>query len=163
MAHPPNRDRLALGAITAMLVLAPLGVAHSQTPTSAASGIEAIARQLADKLNDFDRKGVLVLDMSTPEYPWLPFGASLADQFSTALAKAGPELEVVDRLQLKAALDAQHLSPKDEFDMKSAIALAKSLGANTLILGGFGAAENGIGVSVCDAALSDGRCVVRAG
>jgi hypothetical protein len=138
-----------------MLVLAPLGVAHSQTPANASSGMEAIARQLAGKLNDFDRKGVLVLDMSTPEYPWLPFGASLADQFSTALAKTSYELEVVDRLRLKTALDAQHLSPKDEFDVKNAIALAKSLGANTLILGSFGAAENGMGVSVFPIRVSD--------
>jgi hypothetical protein len=155
MVYTLNHSRLTLGAIVAMFILAPLSVAHSQTPPSTAGGMEAIAHQLADKFDDFDRKGVLVLDMSTPEYPWLPFGASLADQFSTALAKTGHELEVIDRLRLKAALDAQHLSPKDEFDMKAAIALAKSLGANTLILGSFGAAENGIGVSVIPIRVSD--------
>ncbi|HEV3253412.1 MAG TPA: TonB family protein [Candidatus Acidoferrales bacterium] len=117
--------------------------------------MEALAGQLADKLKDFDGKGVLVLDMSTPQCPWLPFGALLADQFSAALAKTGHEVEVVDRLKLKAALDAQHLSPKDEFDAKSAIALAKSLGANTLILGTFGATENAIGVSVVPIRVSD--------
>jgi hypothetical protein len=87
MVHTLNHSRLTLGAIVAMFILAPLSVAHSQTPPSTASGMEAIAQQLADKFDDFDRKGVLVLDMSTPEYLWLPFGASLADQFSTALAK----------------------------------------------------------------------------
>jgi hypothetical protein len=155
MDYTLNRGRLTLGAIVAMLVLAPLSVAHSQTPSSVASGMEAIAHQLADKLKDFDKKGVLVLDMSTPEYPWLPFGSSLADQFSTALAKSDHELGVVDRFRLKAALDAQHLSPKDEFDMKDAIALAKSLGANTLILGSFGAAESGVGVTVFPIRVSD--------
>jgi TonB family protein len=155
MDYTLNRGRLTLRAIVAMLVLAPLSVAHSQTPSSVASGMGAIAHQLADKLKDFDKKGVLVLDMSTPEYPWLPFGSSLADQFSPALAKSDHELEVVDRFRLKAALDAQHLSPKDEFDMKDAIALAKSLGANTLILGSFGAAENGVGVTVFPIRVSD--------
>jgi hypothetical protein len=155
MDYTLNSGRFRLAAIVAMLVFAPVSVAHSQTPSNTASGMEAIAHQLADKLNDFDRKGVLVLDMSTPEYSWLPFGASLADQLSAALAKTGHELEMVDRSRLKAALDALHLSPKDEFDMKDAIALAKSLGANTLILGSFGAAENGIGVGVIPVRVSD--------
>lgn len=142
-------------AFVVMLILAPLCVAHPHTSAGVATGMEGIARELADKLNDFDKKGVLVLDMSTPEYPWLPFGASLADQLSAALANASHELQMVDRLQLKAALDSQHLSPKDEFELKTAIALAKSLGASTLILGSFGAAENGIGVGVFPIRVSD--------
>jgi hypothetical protein len=142
-------------AIITMLVLAPHLIAYAQTPGSALKGMDALAGQLGDKLKDFDRKGVLVLDMSTPEYPWLPFGASLADQFSAALAKTSDELLVIDRLRLKMALASQHFSPKDEFDMKSAIALGRSLGANTLILGSFGAAENGIGVTVFPIRVSD--------
>jgi hypothetical protein len=101
------------------------------------------------------KKSVLVVDLSTPEYPWLPFGAWLADQFSATFAKTGHELVVVDRLQLKAAMDTQHLSPKDEFQFKTAIALAKSIGANTLVLGSFGAAENGVGVTLVAFRLSE--------
>jgi len=155
MAHTPNRNRLVLGAIVSIVVLTPLWAAHSQLSVGAASGIEDIAHQLADKLDDPDKKAVLVLDMSTPEYPWLPFGASLADQVSAALAKTSHDLQVVDRVQLKAALDAQHFSPKDEFQFKNAIALGKSLGASTLVLGSFGAAENGIGVTVVGYRLAE--------
>jgi hypothetical protein len=126
----------------------------SQPQPNAGNTIEAITRELADKLEESDKKSVLVVDLSTPEYPWLPFGAWLADQFSAAFVKAD-QLEVVDRFRLKAALDAQHLSPKDEFQLKNAIALGKSVGANTIVLGSFGAAENGVGVTLVGFRLSE--------
>jgi hypothetical protein len=127
----------------------------SQPQTNAGNSIEGIARQLLEKLKDSDKKGVLVVDLSTPEYPWLSFGAWLADQFSAALANTGGGLEVIDRLRLPAALDTLHLSLKEKLQFNNAIALAKSLGANTIILGTFGAAEDGIGVSLVGFRVSE--------
>jgi len=109
---------------------------------------DQLAGQLVSKLNEADKKGVLVVDLKGPEGRWLPFGEWLADQFSSSLANLGQQIEIVDRARLEEALSAQHLMPRDEFDLKNAIALSKAVGANTLILASYGAAENGLGVTL---------------
>lgn len=126
----------------------------SASPQDKVSEIETLAHQLA-KINEAGQKNALLVDLKGPEGKWLPFGAWLADQFSSALGNAREGLKVVGRDRLKAALDAQRLSPKDEFNTKTAIMLCKSVGADTLIMGSFGAAENGIGVTLTAYRVSD--------
>lgn len=83
------------------------------------------------------------------------FGPWLADQISASLAGQRPTVEVIDRHRLGAALEVQHLSPRDESDVKNAIALGKSIGATTVVVGSYGAAENGIGVSLAAFRVSE--------
>jgi hypothetical protein len=109
---------------------------------------DASARELASKLSEEDKRGVLVLDLHTAEGRWLPFGAWLADQFSASLVSLGQGIQIIDRVKVKAALDALRLLPQDESDFKNDVALSKAVGANTLIVGSYGAAENGIGITL---------------
>jgi len=109
---------------------------------------DALARQLANKLSDTDKRGVLVLDLYTPESKWLPFGAWIADELSFSLANLGQGIQTIDRANLNAALGTRHLVPQDEFDPKNAIALSRATGAKTVIVGSYAAAENGIGVTL---------------
>jgi TonB family protein len=118
------------------------------SPQGKMNETDALARQLTDKFGDADKKGVLVMDLATPEGQWLSFGSWLADQLSSSLANQGQSVDVVGRAKLGAALKTQDLSPTGEFNLKNAIALSKSIDANTLVLGSYGAIENGIGVTL---------------
>ena len=117
---------------------------------------DALIRRLAEELNKANKKRVVVMDLRFIDGHWFPFGAWLADQFSSALAKAGQQLVIVDRARLKAAQDEQHLSPTDKFDIKTAMSLGEAVGADTLIFGDFGAVEDGIGVSLMLLGVSPG-------
>jgi len=83
------------------------------------------------------------------------FGPRLADQLSASLAVQGKTVEVVDRSKLGAALEAQHLSPPGQSDVKNAVDLGKSIGATTVVVGSYGAAEDGIGVSLAAFRVSE--------
>jgi hypothetical protein len=65
-----------------------------------------------------------------------------------SLAATGNAIEVIDRSRLAAALATQHLLPPSQSDAKAAVELGKSIGASTVVVGSYGAAENGIGVSL---------------
>jgi TonB family protein len=47
------------------------------------------------------------------------------------------------------------LAPKDEWAIKNAVALGKSLGANTIVLSSYGFAENGMGVTLAAFRVSE--------
>src|SRR5262245_10363773 len=69
----------------------------------------------------------------------------------------GEYLEVIDRARLKAALEDHHWSPKDAFDLKTAVMLGKSVGAEIVVTGSFGAFENEIGVTLTAFGVSGER------
>ena len=73
----------------------------------------------------------------------------------SSLASQKQAVELVDRARLEPALQSQHLSPRDEWDVKSAVALAKSIGANTVVVSSYGYAENGIGVTLAAFRVSE--------
>ena len=131
----------ALKFLLAGLVLASRCESHNG-PT------ETVVRQLAEKLTEADKKGVVVMDLAPTFGPYDSFGAWLSDQLSFSLAHDGSAVEVIDRLRLGEALKLQNVSPSGQSDVKNAVALGKSIGATTVVVGSYGAAENGIGVSL---------------
>jgi TonB family protein len=141
-------------ACAAVILALFIGVAVAQSQENSAPGkgvppeLVSLTDQIVSKVPETDRSGVLVLDFKGPDEAWLPFGAWLADQFSLALAKSGQGFEIVDRSKLAATLDAQHLSPKDSFSTKVSKQLANILGARTVVMGSFGTADNGIGITL---------------
>lgn len=141
--------------VAAVLIVIFVFGSNCSPSQSKPSAFEGLAGQLVDKFTELDRKRVIVMD-SQPSFGHPDsFGAWLGDQLSFAFLRDGRTFDVVDRGRLQSALESKHLSPKDEWDMKSAVTLAKSVGATTLVLSSYGAAENGIGVSLTAIRVSE--------
>lgn len=115
---------------------------------------EALAAQLASQIAKSGKKRVVVIDFEGPERKSLPLGGWLADYFSAALGRMGEHLGVIDRARLRAALEEHHLSAKDAFESGTALMLGKSVGAEIVVKGSFGAFENGIGVTLAAVKVS---------
>jgi TonB family protein len=112
------------------------------------SGFDSLVRQLAGKFTDVDRKGVLVMDLKPAVGEDGAFGGWLAEQIASFLAKSDQLIALKERSRLAPALYALNLKPTDEFHAESAIALANVVGAHTVIIGSYGAAENGVGLTL---------------
>jgi hypothetical protein len=119
------------------------------------SETDAVAQQLLDKFADGDKKGVLVMDSQPSFGEPNPFGPWLADQLASSLASQGQTLTLIDRSRIGTGLESLHLAPKDDWTIKNAVALGKSLGANTVVLSSYGFAEDGIGVTLAAFRVSE--------
>jgi hypothetical protein len=97
-------------------------VSSTAAQQNAVSGTDALVRQLTDKLGDADKKGVLVVDLKPAEGEASGFGSWL--------------------------LKAKNLAPAEESEFKNTMPLSKAIGANTLVVGSYGAADKGIGVTL---------------
>jgi TonB family protein len=130
------------------------------SPPAAASkvalGLQAIVHELRINLSNGGAKKIIVLDFSGPDKTWSPFSAKLADQFSDTFKQEGFPWEVIDRSELAARLEAHQLSPKAMLDTAAAKDIAGELGAEAFVLGSFGPAENGIGISLHCVLTADG-------
>jgi hypothetical protein len=120
-----------------------------------ANETDAIARQLLNNFADEDKKRVLVMDFQPSIGEPSSFGPWLADQLASSLESQGQALELVDRSRLGPALQSLHLSPKDEWDVKNAVALGRSLGASTVVLSSYGYAKDGVGVTLAAFRVSE--------
>jgi len=148
MNHGPNGKQAVLKLLVAAFIfIAPLG-ANPPSPRGNTNETDVLARQLLEKFTEGDKKGIIVMDLEPVVGQSDSFGPWLADQISASLASQGQGVQVIDRQRLGTALEAQHLSLRDEWDVKNAIALSKSIGATTVVVGSYGAAENGIGVTL---------------
>jgi TonB family protein len=149
----PGRGRSLVPLILCAALL--LGVASPGYGQQKLPEVQTLAKQLADRLPAKQKGNILVVDLKGPEGKWMPFGAWLADQFSAAFADLGGGVQVIDRARLATMMDAHHLPPENAFDTKAAAMLAKGLGADTVVMGSFGAAENGIGITLDAYSVSD--------
>lgn len=119
------------------------------------SGTDAIAKELLDKFDEGDKKGVLVMDSQPSFGDASSFGPWLADRLAASLAGQGQNLTLTDRLRIGTGLESLHLAPKDDWAIKNAVALGKSLGASTIVLSSYGFAENGMGVTLAAFRVSE--------
>jgi TonB family protein len=111
--------------------------------------VQELANRVATNISKLTAKRkVLVLDFRGPEKLWLPFSAWLADQFSVALERVDDGLEITPRSELAAAIAERHLPAKDMFDDKTAEGLAKSLGADAIVIGSFVAFGDGLSIGI---------------
>jgi TonB family protein len=139
---------------TAFVSLSAFGAGPS-SPQSKTNETDDLARQLMEKFTDADRKGIVVMDLEPAVGESGSFGPWLADQLSASLAAQSKTAEVVERSRLGAALEAQHLSLRSQSDVMNAVAVGKSIGATTVAVGSYGAAENGFGVTLAAFRVSE--------
>lgn len=116
---------------------------------------DTLAQQLLEKFADGDKKGVLVMDCEPSFGEFSSFGSWLADQLASSLASQGQTLTLIDRSRIGTGLDSLHLPAKDDWTIRSAVALGKSLGANTVVLSSYGYAEDGVGVTLAAFRVSE--------
>jgi TonB family protein len=153
--HGPNGKRTVLKLLVAAFISHFAFGASSSSPQSKTNEIDDLVRQLIEKSTDADRKCIVVMDLEPAIGQSGSFGPWLADQLSASLAAQGKTVEVVDRSHLGAALEAQHLSLRSQSDVMKAVAVGKSIGATTVVVGSYGAAENGIGVTLAGFRVSE--------
>jgi TonB family protein len=130
------------------------------------SEFATLAKQIVAKLEPDGKLNLVVFDFrkpvpnSLPNLDLLPspthimgltgessdFGAWLADQISSALAEAGQP--VVGRNVLFAALRDRNVSPRDWLSYNSATIVAKSVGADAILVGTISAINDHIGLTL---------------
>jgi len=112
--------------------------------------IDSLASRVAQEIAKTGKKNVAVADFVGVNGKSVPLGTWLADQFSAALAKADPNLEIIDRAKVKAALQAQPLLSRDSYapDPKAAKRTCKSIGAEILVKGTLGPAGKAVGITL---------------
>ena len=133
------------------------GSFHSHAANSfskKAGETDALAKQLLDKFDDGDQGGVLVMD-SVPSFGEPnAFGSWFSDQLALSLVSQGQNLTLTDRSHIETGLELLHATPNDQAT-KNTVALARSLGANTIVVSTYGFAENGIGVTLTAFRISE--------
>jgi hypothetical protein len=164
---PPSKRRSLRGTGLPRLLLFFALVFVCTFPRTTASAqdesnpTDVVSLKLIDALSDSDKRGVvrsvLVMDLTTAEGQWLGFGSWLADQMSSSLGRQGVStVSVIDRSRLVAAASRLNLSPANELNLRSAIALGKELGANIVITGSYGAVNDDMGVTLSAFPVSEG-------
>jgi TonB family protein len=115
-------------------------------------GFDAVAHRLGAELVKAGHRKVIVMEFRGPDAYWSPFADWLADQFSAALKTAAHPIEVTDRVKL---IDFEPIE-ENEFGTGTAkFRVALELGADTLVIGTYRPAENGVGVSLSAYPVSD--------
>jgi TonB family protein len=112
--------------------------------------IEDLASHVARGIAASRKKKVAVADFRAVNGKSVPLGTWLADQFSVALAKAAPGLEIIDRARLKAAIEGRPLFREDSptLDPETARILCHSVGAKIVVAGSIGPAERAVGLTL---------------
>jgi hypothetical protein len=105
------------------------------------SETDTVAQQLSGRFSGTDKEGVLVMDSQPSFGEPNSFGPWFADQLASSLASQGQALTLIDRSRIGARLELLHLAPKDDWTIKSAVALGKSPGANTVVVSSYGFAH----------------------
>lgn len=115
------------------------------------TALDALASQVVHKLPKHTGK-ILVLDFTATTGTHGQLGEWLGDQFALALVRKDPKLQFLNRAELMPKIrtaDFSYVGSKGNFNPKpQAGALCKQTGADTTVIGTYGAAENGVGLSV---------------
>lgn len=156
----PNYKRIALKVFVAPLAF--VVICPADSPRNRTKEIDTLAAQFLEKLTEEDKKNIVILDLQPAFGEPGSFGSWFAGQLSSSFTGQGQAVKVIDRLPLGTTGESQQLSSNDELDVKNAIASAKAVGATTVVVGSYGAAENGIGVSLAAFRVSE-YGIVRSG
>lgn len=110
--------------------------------------ITNLAVRLSEALHKAKGKRVIVLDLKGPQGEAHAVGKWLADQLSDALRRGNQELDVLERSAIESRADAGDAPATDEALDKRTIELARSAGANAVVIGSFAKVENLLGISL---------------
>ena len=118
----------ALVAVVLLLELAPLGFAQRDE-------MQKLAARAADRLQPAGKKRVVVADFAGPADSMTELGRVLAGDFSSALALASKDVDVLDPARLNDLLRARRQTPLSLRDPKVAAEMGAQFGAEAVITG----------------------------
>lgn len=148
--------RVARFFVLGILLLLPNGVkAQASAPESIKvdPAIVTVAGRLVEGLHKIKAKRIALFDLYGPEREVHPVGKWLADELATALTRAAPDLQLIDRVKLTSISE-----PKDKRNDAAAYRrsreLAKTAGADAFVMGGFARLTNRIGITLSARSLN---------
>lgn len=115
-----------------LLPLAAVGSARAQQSTVDAAAAQTVAAMAQS--NPAPGR-IAVFDFVGPGDQFNALGRKLADDFSSALAKAGPNLKVTDRAHVEDAILKDALAPSALREFGSLAAVAQDLGVDAFVMG----------------------------
>jgi TolB-like protein len=117
------------------LFLAAIALLHCPFSFAYEEEIKDISANMARDIADAGKKTIAVADFTDLQGNVTELGRFLAEEFSVALAGAGTQFEVVDRIHLKSIIMEHKLSATGMIDPKTARKLGKIAGVQALITG----------------------------
>ena len=134
-----------------ILFCATILATQSAAPINSATAdpaVAGLASQLATRLHAIRANRILVLDLRGPQNEVHLAGKWLADQLSLALQAVSSDFVLIDRAQVnEQSLAAAALQRKPN-ESDNFMALARSLGADTVVRGSFAKFSQHIGISL---------------
>jgi TonB family protein len=106
-----------------------------QRPSDSPATMDTLAATLSAAIADSNESSVIVFDFAGPDEVTSASERSLADEFSSALARASNGFVVLDRAQIHDGLLAKNWTPLDLVDPHKAVAMAKELNARVYVWG----------------------------
>jgi TonB family protein len=125
--------------------------AQSPAPTTSAPldpAVAALADQMAMRLHKARANRIVVLDLLGPQKEIHPVGKWLADQLSLSLRADSPEFVLLDRTQINEQSLAAAATLRKPPESDNSMALARSLGADTVIQGSYAKYSLRLGITL---------------
>ena len=119
-----------------------------QRPRDSSDTIDTLAAKLSAVIADSKESPVIVFDFAGPDEVTGASERSLADEFSSALARAGNGFVVLDRAQIHDALRGKNWTPSDLVEPAKAVALANELNTRVYVWGAISVGPDNIELTV---------------
>ena len=139
------RPRIVLWALALAFTL---NCTAQASPVTVEPALVGLATGLTEPLRRIHAKRVIVLDLRGPEREKHPVGKWVADQVSVVLQKSIPEVQVIDRTQLESVARKGKAAANDADIRQEAFRLARSVGADAVVMGSFAKVAENIGISL---------------
>jgi hypothetical protein len=121
------------------------------------SEIDTLAHRLLDEFSEADKRSVAVMDLQPAFGQDTSLGSWLAEGLSSSLQEQDRTISIVERPRIGAVLLAQHLALTDEWNPNTAAGLGTLLRATTVVIGSYGATDDGIGITLVGLRVSEHR------
>jgi TonB family protein len=146
--HPFRFAIVVHAIVIAALLPFPASPLQQEPAPASEQTFAALARQLSSDLQKKSVKRVFIMDFEDPNRNVTPFGAWLADQFSSAPGNPWAPIEIEEDRSSVAALVALSTDPGTLGAIEDKATMIGRLVGTTPVTGSYSAAENGIGVTL---------------
>lgn len=146
--HPFRFAIVVHAIVIAALLPFPASPLQQEPGPASVQTFAALAHQLSSELQKKSVKRVFIMDFEDPNRKVTPFGAWLADQFSSAPGNPWAPIEVEEDRSSVAALVALSSDPGTLGAIEDKATMIGRLVGAMPVTGSYSAAENGIGVTL---------------
>ena len=148
LLHPFRFAIVVHAIVVAALLPLPASPLQQEPGPVSVQTFAGLARKLSSELQKKSVKRVFIMDFEDPNRKVTPFGAWLADQFSSAPGNPWAPIEIEEDRGPVAALVALSSDPGTLGAIEDKATMIGRLVGATPVTGSYSAAENGIGVTL---------------